>query len=269
MYARPWSIFTFACAALLATSDAGAGAAVTLRTAAQLQSEPKFVGGEAHGRQSVQGLCVDIFRAIERQDGDLAFSGDQTWSPPARIDANLDAGQLDVACGLVRNERRSARLTALEPPLFALHYVLLSRAEDPATVTGWNDIIRMRDNNVVLAMQGTGPSRQLAEIAALPVDAGSASVRQNLQKLMMGRGRFFYYRLPALNPVIREYCAQRKIKVLPAVMRAAPAYLMVGRHVPADVQLRLRGAIRKLKDSGELDQLIRKWGVNDSASNAC
>lgn len=267
MNPSPRSIYTLVCAALLAAS--GAGAAATLRTAAQLQSEPKFVGVEEHGRQSVQGLCVDIFRAIERKDSELVFTGDQTWSPPARIDANIVAHQLDAACGLVRNDRRSAHFTALEPSLFALRYVLLSRADDPAQVAGWDDVIRLRDNNVVLAMQGTGPSRQLEEIADLPVDAGSAGVRQNLQKLMMGRGRFFYYRLPALNPTIREYCEQRKIKVLPAVMRTAPTYLMVGKHVHPEVRQRLQNAIRKLKDSGELDQLIRKWGVNASDSNAC
>jgi ABC-type amino acid transport substrate-binding protein len=240
-----------------------------LRTAAQPQSEPKFVGAEAPGHPPIEGLCVDLYRAIERTDGRLAFTGDQQWSPPARIDASIAAGQLDVACAMVKTDARAGGATMAEPALFALNYVLLTRAADPVAVTRLSDIARLDGENVVLSMMGTGPSRQLAAMPGLRVDAGSSGVRQNLHKLLLGRGRFFYYRLPALNPVIRESCARREIRVLPAVMRTEPTYMMIGKHVAPAVSQRIGAALRKLKDSGELDQLLRKWKVGDDAVASC
>ncbi|MYM66112.1 transporter substrate-binding domain-containing protein [Pseudoduganella sp. FT55W] len=237
--------------------------ATTLRTAAQTEAEPKFIAGDHYGEPVVQGLCIDIFRAIEKTDSGLLFSGDQGWSPSARIDANLNAGLLDVACGMTKTAERQDR-QLLEPALFSLQYVLLARADDTVAVSRWQDIIQMGGENVVLSVNGTGPSRQLSTIPALRVDAGSASVRQNLHKLMIGRGRFFYYRSPANHPLIREYCAHRQIRVLPGVMRQAQAYMLVGPHVPPAIQQRLSAALRKLKDSGELDHLAKKWQVAGS-----
>jgi len=252
-----------------AGADATAAAATVLRTAAQAQSEPKFVEAGEAGRHAVGGLCVELFRALEKTDGELRFTGDQGWSPPARIDAGMQSGALDVACGLVRTTRRAARATALLPALFTLHYVLLARAGDAAAVASLDDVAHLAGDNVVLSMQGSGPSQQLQEMTALPVDAGTSTVRQNLDKLLMGRGRFFYYRLPGLNPVIREYCGKHQIKVLPAVMRNEPVYLMLARHVPPAAAQRLQAALRKLKDSGELDQLLRKWKVIGNSTESC
>jgi ABC-type amino acid transport substrate-binding protein len=90
--------------------------------------------------------------------------------------------------------------------------------------------------------------------------------RQNLHKLMLGRGRFFYYRSPAAHPLIREYCEQHQIRVLPGVMLQAQTYMLVGQHVPPATVQRLTQALRKLKDSGELDQLAKRWKVSGSAS---
>lgn len=272
MNARRRSIYTLVyivytlCAVLCCGT---ARAATELRTAAQTQSEPKFVAIDEQGRHAVGGLCIDLFRAIEKTDGELNFSGDQGWSPPARIDAGMQSGRLDVACGLIQTTRRTARFTMLEPSLFTLHYVLLARAGDAAAVASLQDVARLAGDNVVLSMQGTGPSQQLQEMAALPVDAGTSTVRQNLDKLVMGRGRFFYYRLPGLNPVIKEYCGNHQVKVLPGVMRNEPAYLMVAKHVPPATVQRLQAALRRLKDSGELDLLIRKWKVIGNSTESC
>lgn len=131
--------------------------AAPLRTAAQTEAEPKFIAGDHFGEPLVQGLCIDIFRAIEKTDSELVFTGDQSWSPSARIDANLGAGWLDVACGMIKTAQRQDRLL-LEPALFSLQYVLMARADDTVNVSGWQDIVQMGGENVVLSVNGTGPS---------------------------------------------------------------------------------------------------------------
>ncbi|NYE58854.1 glutamate/aspartate transport system substrate-binding protein [Duganella sp. 1224] len=249
---------------ILAGLTAGrAPAATVLRTAAQTDSEPKFVRADHDGEAVVDGLCVDIFRAIEKTDAGLRFSGEQQWRPSARIEANLHAGLLDVACGMTANPQRPQE-RLLQPALFSLRYVLLARAADPASVANWRDVAALGADNVVLSMHGTGPSQLLAAMPALRVDAGSSSVRHNLDKLLAGRGRFFYYRQPGAHPVIRHYLARGQVRVLPAVMLEAPAYLMVGRQVPPVTMRRIEAALCRLRASGELGALNRKWAVADA-----
>ena len=244
--------------------SANAGAA-TLRTAAQTEAEPKFIAGDHYGEPIVQGLCIDIFRAIEKVDDELRFTGDQHWSPSARIEANLNAGVLDVACGMIKTPQRQDHLL-LEPALFTLQYVLLARADDTVAVSRWQDIVQMGGENVVLSLNGSGPSHQLSTIPALRIDAGSASVRQNLHKLLIGRGRFFYYRSPATHPLIREYCARHQVRVLPGVMLQAHTYMLIGQHLPPATVQRLSTALHKLKDNGELDHLAKKWQVSGNGT---
>jgi len=246
-----------------------AGAVTLLRTSAQMQSEPKFVPAGTDGRPAVAGLCIDIFRAIEKLDAGLAFSGDQEWNPPARLDASLESGLLDVMCGMVQTPRRNERLAVLRPSLFSLRYVLLARAGDDAVVARWSDVTALPGRPVVLSLLGTGPSRQLRDVPGLAVDAGSDSVQHNLDKLVVGRGRFFYYRLPAANPTIHRYCQSGKIKVLPAVMREEPVYMMLGRHVPPAIGRRIEAALRRMKTDGELDLLMKKWQVAGPAGAPC
>jgi ABC-type amino acid transport substrate-binding protein len=260
---------TLAALAILPFLPARAQGVTTIRTAAQTDSEPKFVAAGYHGEPVVEGLCIDIFHAIEKIDGNLSFRGDQSWLPSARIDAHLQAGLLDAACGMIRTAQRAREQQLVEPALFSMHYVLLARADDTAAINDWQDIIRLGNDNVVLSMNGTGPSHQLSTIPALRVDAGSASVQQNIHKLLARRGRFFYFRLPAAHPVIRSYCAQRQIRVLPAVMPAVPAYMMIGRHVPAATSRRIESALRKLKESGELARIAHKWNTDNGSLAYC
>lgn len=259
-------LITLSGLALATLSQHAALAATTLRTAAQMDSEPKFVAAEYYGEPVVEGLCVDIFHAIEKIDAGLVFSGDQNWSPSARIDANLHSGLLDVACGMIRTEHRIKDQQLLQPALFSLRYMLLARAGDVVAVDDWHDVVGLGSDNVVLSIYGTGPSRQLSSLPALRVDAGSSTVQQNIHKLLAGRGRFFYYRQPAAHPVIRDYLARGQIRVLPAVMLEAPAYLMIGRHVAPAITRRIEAALWKLSGGGQLAALARQWSVTPAVS---
>lgn len=245
---------------LLSALAGGAAAAATeIRTSAQTDSEPKFIRTVTDGRESVSGMCIDVFHAIEKIDPELKFVGDQEWEPPARIDAHIFYGKKDVGCGLIKNKYRDGRFVVLEPAMFVFRYTLAVRADDNVAVSNWDDVIRLGADNVVLAVQGMGPTRQLEEIAGLHLDAGSGSIRQNFDKLLAHRGRFVYYRVPGLNYLLQEYCLQDKIKILPATMQSLPLYMLAGKHVPPPTMERLRAAIAKLKDSGEFDRIQKRW----------
>jgi len=245
---------------LLSSLCAGGAAAVTeIRTAAQINSEPKFISSKVDGRESVSGMCIDVFRAIEKADPELKFVGAGDWEPPARIDVSVFYKKTDAACGLVKSKQREGRFTMIEPPLFNFRYALAARNGDAVAVSNWDDVIRLGHDSVVLVVHGMGPSRQLEGIPGLQLDAGSSTIQQNFDKLLARRGRFVYYKVPGFAYLLRQRCMQDKITILPATMNTTPMYMLVGKHVAPATAQRLHLAIKQLKDSGELDRIQSKW----------
>src|SRR5471032_959739 len=104
-----------------------------------------------------------------------------------------------------------------------------------------------------------GPSRLLEDIPGLPLDSGSSTIQQNFDKLLAHRGRFVYYKVPGFAHLLRERCMQDKIRMLPATMSMQRMYMVIGSHVPTTTVERLRLAIGKLKNSGELDRIQARW----------
>lgn len=228
---------------------------VTLRVAAQLESEPKFIAQE----NAIGGSCIDIFRAIEKADPEIKFSGHQRWMPLKRIEAMVGARQLDAICGLIRNEERAAAYSIPDTPLFTVTYHLLVRADDPVNIRSWDDVRKLGDDGVILVNAGSGPVNSLAKVGSLKIDSAAGSTGSNIEKLLVGRGRFFYYRQPGLNSEVRKSGHAGKVRVLPTALDSQAFYLMLGTHVGKETESRISHALEKLSESGELKQIAEKW----------
>jgi ABC-type amino acid transport substrate-binding protein len=234
---------------------------VELRTAAQQGTAPKFVAAESASGTAgpATGLCIDLHRAIERIDPGLRITGDQQWRPLPRMEAELRAGSLDIACAIMRNREREAELTYLEPALVAVTYHLVVRADDPVDIVSWDDVRNLGDKGTILAMHGFGQVARLKELGGLTVDSGAADAATNLRKLLAGRGRFYYHRSPGIVGEIRKAGLEGKVRILPALMDIQRFYMVAGRHVPPAVVARLNRALAQLEASGELRRLNAKW----------
>ncbi|MBJ7311095.1 substrate-binding periplasmic protein [Rugamonas sp. CCM 8940] len=244
------------CAAAL-LGPVAAQAAAPLRVAAQEGTEPKFINAERG--DGIAGLCIDIFRAIEKIEPGLAFVGDQRWMPLVRIYSELASGGQDAACGVQRTSERSGKFLFLEPALFIINYHLLARIDDDIVVDDWDDVRRLGGNGVVLANRGFATTTVLEQLGGLQIDASSTSPPMNLHKLIAGRGRLFLHRSPGLHAFLKRNDAVGKVRILPVVMATAPLYLAVGKHVDPGQVGRLRHALQVLERRGELERLLRKW----------
>ncbi|SFL67811.1 MULTISPECIES: substrate-binding periplasmic protein [Rugamonas] len=244
-------------AVLLGPAGAAPAAPLALRVAAQEGTEPKFIGAERGG--AIAGLCIDIFRAIEKIDPGLAFVGDQRWMPLIRIYSELASGGQDAACAVQHTAERDAKFLFLDPPLFPIAYHLLARVDDDVVVNDWDDVRRLGGNGVVLANRGFATTTVLEQLGGLQIDASSTSPPMNLHKLIAGRGRLFLHRSPGLRAFLKRNGAAGKVKILPVVMETAPLYLAVGKHVDPGQVARLRHALQLLERRGELERLLRKW----------
>lgn len=228
---------------------------VLLRVAAQSESEPKFIPAGT----SIAGNCIDIFRAIEKVDPDIKFAGDQRWMPLKRIEAMAAAKQLDAICGLIRNEERIAAYKIPDTPLFTVTYHLLARIDDPVNIKSWEEIRKLGDDGVILVNGGSGPVNTLTKAGNLKIDSAASSTGTNIEKLLAGRGRFFYYRQPGLNSEIKKSGHASKVRILPATFDSQVFYMMLGAHVGKVAESKISQALSTLNESGELKRIADKW----------
>ncbi|MQA40134.1 substrate-binding periplasmic protein [Rugamonas aquatica] len=229
---------------------------VTLRVAAQEGTEPKFIPA---GPDRIIGLCVDIFRTIERIDPGLVFIGDQQWMPLIRAYHEVAIQQHDALCAVQRTEERERNYVFVDPPLFPIHYMLMVRADDDVVINNWDDVRKLGKDGMVLANRGYATTDFLIAQGGLQINASATSPAMNVQKLVAGRARFFLHRSPGLQAFIARAGATGKIRILPQVMSTAQLHMAMGRHVDPAVVARVRRALEQMEKTGELARLLKKW----------
>ncbi|MYM30489.1 transporter substrate-binding domain-containing protein [Duganella sp. CY15W] len=227
-----------------------------LKVVAQEGTEPKYIPA---GIGRVVGLCVDLYRAIERIEPSVVFVGDQQWTPALQALSQLASHEHDALCAVQRTEERTRQYSFLEPAIFQFRYQLIARAGDTAAINSWDDVRKLGANGVILTNRGYTAPGMLDRIGGLQVDASSSTPSANLQKLIAGRGRFFLHRAPGMQGFIERAGATSKVKILPAVMATVDVYMALGTHVDPAVRQRVQRAVEQLEKSGELARLFRKW----------
>jgi len=171
----------------------------------------------------------------------------------------VEAGQLDAVCGLIRNEERAAAYRIPETPLFTVAYHFLVRADDQVNVKNLDEVRKLKNNGVILVNGGSGAVTFLKNAGNLKIDNLASSTARNIEKLLAGRGRFFYYRQPGLNSEIRKAGHEGKVRILPTVFDAQVFYMMLGPHMPKETEARLVQALARLNERGELKQIAERW----------
>lgn len=230
-----------------------------IRTAAQESSDPKFIAIVKDGKPAVGGICVDIMRAIERVDPSIKFVGDQSWLPRPRLEANALTGSIDMICGSLRSTDRLAKFDFIDTPIFSVDYLLAVRADDPVQVNNWDDIRKLGDDGIILAIHGFGIVEALDKIGGLKIDAGAYSSKSNLNKLIARRGRFYCHRSPGIMTEIRLAELTDKIKVLPTVMLKEDFYIIVSKKMAPENAKKLRAALAVLSNRGDLALIFQKY----------
>ncbi|MDN3575872.1 transporter substrate-binding domain-containing protein [Chitinimonas viridis] len=230
-----------------------------LKVPSQSGTEPKYL---TLPDGSIGGICIDVLRAIERLEPTIRFSGDQELQPAARIEASMAAGSIDAECGLSKTPEREARFIYAEPALFQVRYHLVARADDATSIQHWDDVRKLGDSGIILTIHGFGPVSRLRALGGLQIDSNAKDTPTNLQKLLAGRGRFFYHRLPGIKGDIRKLGLEGKVRILPTVMDRQAFYLTFARHVPPAVIDRIKAALRQLEQTGDLKRLADKWDDN-------
>lgn len=140
-----------------------------------------------------------------------------------------------------------------------MHYYLVARADDDVQISNWNDVRKLGDQGVILVINGFGVIKKLEDEGGLRIDAGAYTSKGNFDKLLAGRGRFYYHRSPGIKAEIRAAGVADKVKLLPTPMHSEPFHMVLSRTVPADTVEKIRKAIVTLEKNGELKRILDKW----------
>lgn len=244
---------------LLFSVSLPAMAGVIIRTAAQESSEPKYIAIHHDGKAAIGGICVDIFRAIEKRFPEIKFQGDQTWMPRLRIDANFLDNRIDAICGVQNIDRNTSQYKLLSTPLFSVDYLLAVRADDPIDIDSWDDIRALGDDGTILVIRGFGITDILTNLGGLKIDYGATSSLSNLRKLLAGRGRFYCHRSPGIKTSIKHAGFEKQIRLLDRPKLSEKFYMGLRKNLPENHLKMIEEALVALQKSGELKRIFDRY----------
>ena len=207
----------------------------------------------------MSGLCIDIFKALERTDPELKFPPLAGFTPLPRTEAQLLDGTLDVICGLAGTKDRKEKFDVIEIPIYTTHLTLAARKDDTADVKGFDDIRKLGADAIVLTVTQTVQAELAAAQTGLKVDSAAKDTSQNLQKLVAGRGRFILHNDFALVDEIKRDNLGDKVKLLPVQLTTEGRFFIVSKKAQPGLKDKLTAALDKLSKSGELTKIFQPY----------
>ncbi len=251
-YSRLFSAFSL----LLLPIYALAGQPLRVRTLSQDGYLAKF----DYSNAKRPGIVIEMIHALEAIDPGLRIVGLEVAGSTARIEEELASGNIDVSFGLAKTPEREARgFVFSSPPLYVTHQKLVVRKDDPIKISNLDDVRKLGASGKILTFTASAQANWLKRQGGLIVDDGSKSTKDNLEKLLSGRGRFFYGSDIGLATDIRELKIQQAVRVLPPDFDYMPVYAMWSKQAPKTMTDRVQKDLVKLQESGKLEQIYRKY----------
>lgn len=246
------------CAALALAFCASARSASTLEI--RTMSQDGYTGKFNISNAVRPGMMVEIIHAIERMDPALKFSGLDVLGTLKRIEYFLDSGSIDVFFGLAMTERRIDDLIFIYPPLYQTTYQLAARMDDTAKIEHFEDLRRLDGVGIVLV---NASEHYIQDLTAqgLALDQSGVSTVINLKKLIHGRGRYYFASTLSIVEEIAAMNVADTVKLLPAKFFPTDVYVVFSKQAPTEMIMRVRKALSALEKSGELKQIVGKYGV--------
>jgi ABC-type amino acid transport substrate-binding protein len=230
--------------------------ALTLRTASQKGSEPKYI--LVNGQ--IEGLEVEIIEAVQKADPRIRITGLESFMPFKRIKREMEMGNLDCFFGFSYNEKRAEKFLFIQPPLYLFEYKMVMRADDLFEPKDFNDIRSLGKDNVILALFGTVGPEILKDQGGLLIDAGAKTVPALLKKLESKRGRFVFYQSFGTVHTIKQLGLERKFRLTKNSFADRGHYVVFPKAtIPPDTVKQVEAALDKVRSSGELKRIVQKY----------
>jgi polar amino acid transport system substrate-binding protein len=246
-----WPVRRLACALLLLAGNAAASH-LTVRVMAQESIPPKWLLENG----APQGLCPDVFAAIERIEPRIRFVGYDRPRSILVIEDALASGKVSAACGLMDSPRRRSVALRSQVPLYQVRLRLAAVAGDRQVINSLADLVRLKP--LVNTARGSGYIVRLKALG-IPVDDSTGDNVVNLRKIVAGHGRYTYMNELSLLHLIRSEHLEHKVKMLPAVFGEEALYFWVSRKADPALAPMIDQALMRLKANGDLARIYDRW----------
>ncbi len=225
-----------------------------LRTAAQ-ECEPKYF--RLDNEEKINGICVDVMRAIENIDPTIKFIGDQNFIPFQRIEEGVSKGDYDCFVGFAMNEERIKKYKFIDIPIYYVRNILISRIDEDINVYDLSQLMYLDDNVIMMAM-GIAQADKLKS-RGYNIDDGAHTPELNIKKLLSNRGRFIYQSEISLMAAIKKLGVGDSIKVHPLKQFETGRYIAFYPGTPAKIIEKVESALEKLEKQGVLEEIFKKY----------
>jgi len=205
---------------------------ITLNTISQTGYVSKYNAGDTER----PGICIEIIREMGKIDPELKITGLEKQAATARIESMLD-----------------------EPELYSSSQCLFIRSDDNIDIKTFDDVKKLGKDGSVLVIAGSIQETYLKSVGGLVIDAGSTDTILNLNKLISGRGRFYYGSDFNTMEGISGQGLGSKVKALPVRFQPIGIYAAFPKNADAKIVKRVQVNLKKLNDLGILKALYKKY----------
>ncbi len=227
---------------------------IVLKTGGQ-DFYPKYF--KAEGGETL-GICAEIAYAVEKK-ANVKFVGIDDQYPLKRLLQKVENGDLDLMFCLKKNEQRAERFLFIEPALYPVNFILAKRVDDPVEINSIDDIRNLAGETIILTALGTGAHRFLEKQGGLVLDNGGRDVLQNLEKLKVGRGRFYFHHDLGIISNIKKGNYGSHLTAIPHSFNSTHHYTIFSKKVPLEVVQKVKNALLALEKEGELEKIYKKY----------
>lgn len=232
------------------------------RTAGQ-ESSPKFIETIKNGQIVLSGLCADILKAVEEKEPSIKFIGYKVkyieLMPVPRMELMLKNGELDVVFCLIKDKIRQKKFIIPELELYSMNHVIAVRIDDDVHVSSFDDIRKMGKEGTLLTVYGTATADFLRKQDGLLIDDGGKTSEDNLNMILLGRARFFYYTDLAIKQALQSPKFKGKFKILPTVFHSRSQYMIFSKKVEPQKIRRVVKIVKQLKKEGVIKQIVDRY----------
>ncbi|HEY8026557.1 MAG TPA: transporter substrate-binding domain-containing protein [Burkholderiaceae bacterium] len=208
-----------------------------------------------------RGLCPDIFRSLEKHDPGLKVRWNVPAMPERRLLSELAAGEIDIACGIIRSPERDRDFQIPDVVLYEKTLIAVVRDGDPLDLNSLADLKTLSRGDVVLVNSGGQMSGRLRQVGIVNVDDGGRNSAANLQKLILGRGRVFLYDDPAVDWETRHPKYAGSLHAIPAALDVDRYYMFLSHRVSREMSKRIGAALARMRDDGTLRAIVERWAT--------
>ncbi len=238
--------------ALLGTLAGAAQAAETTYKVGSTPTGVPFTFLDVKTNQ-IEGIMVDIVEAVAREEGFAVEIEATQW---AALIPSLTSGKIDIIAAAMYATAERAKIVAFTEPVYSYGEGLFVANDDDGTYKSFDDLA----GKTVGVQVGTSYYDVLRDSGKFKEVKVYDSIADIMRDVALGRIDAGFGDRPIVAYQLSKGASQvRLVDQYVSVITGSVALAV--RQDDPDLLATLNDGIEKLKASGELDQIIAKWGV--------